>query len=321
MTNHFNYKSLILILTAAFTLCVFMFGCSTAPPPALIKARAAYEHAVSSPGIAENAQVPMHEAKKALAKANEADDEDEMTHLASLAQKKIEYAVAVAEKNMADKKIEQLDQEKHKVLLDTRQYEIERARKDAELKAQELERKAMEAEAAQKKAQEAQMKAMKMQMEAEAAKKDAEARAMEIENLKKKLSELQATQTDRGLVLTLGDVLFASGKSELMPGAMLSIDKLVMFLKENPKRNLLIEGHTDSVGSAMSNLALSQQRAESVRMALLARGLDNSRITTRGYGENYPIADNSINAGRQKNRRVEIIILNEGISGNSMLRN
>jgi len=321
MTNHFNYKPVILIITAAFTLCALMFGCSTAPTPSLIKARAAYENAMSTPGISENAQVPMYEAGKALTKANEADDEDEMTHLANVAQKRIEYAVAVAEKKMADTKIEQLEQEKTKVLLDTRQQEIERARKEAEIKGRELERKAREADAAQKQAQEAQLKAMKMTMEAEAAKKEAEAKTMEIENLKKQLSELQATQTDRGMVLTLGDVLFASGKSTLMSGAMRIIDKLSSFLQENPGRNILIEGHTDSVGSAMTNLSLSQQRADSVRMSLLTRGINNSRITTRGYGESYPIAGNSTNAGRQQNRRVEIIILNEGVHGESMLRN
>jgi len=321
MANHFIFKPVILIIAAAFTFCALIFGCSTVPTPALIKARAAYENAVSTPGISENAQVPMHEAQKALKNANEADDEDQMTHLANIAQKRIEYAVAVAEKKMADSKIEQLEQEKNNVLLDTRQQEIEQARKDAEIKAQELEIKAREAEAAQKEAQEAQMKAMQMKMEAEAAKKEADARALEVENLKKQLSELQATQTDRGLVLTLGDVLFASGKADLMPGAMLSIDKLVMFLKENSKRNLLIEGHTDSVGSEMTNLTLSERRADSVRIALLTRGISNNRITTRGYGETYPLADNSTNAGRQQNRRVEIIILNEGVTGDSMLRN
>ena len=321
MTNYFKFKPVILILTASFILCTLMFGCSTAPTPALIKARTAYENAMSTPGISKNAPVPMYEAQKALAKANQADDEDEMTHLANIAQKKVEYAVAVAEKKMADTKIEQLEQEKNKVLLDTRQQEIERARKEAEIKAQELERKAREAQAAQKEAQEAQMKAMKMKMEAEAAKKEAEARALEVENLKKQLTELQATQTDRGLVLTLGDVLFASGRSTLMSGAMRSIDKLSQFLRENPARNILIEGHTDSVGSEMTNLSLSQQRADAVKMALLSRGIANSRITTRGYGESYPIADNSTNAGRQQNRRVEIIILNKGVHGESMLRN
>lgn len=321
MTNYFKFKPVMLIITAAFTLCALMFGCSTTPTPALMKARAAYENAMSTPGISQNAPVPMHEAQKALTKANEADDEDEMTHLANIAQKRVEYAVAVAEKKMSDTKIEQIEQEKNKVLLDTRQQEIERARKEAKIKGRELEKKVREAEAAQKEAQEAQLKAMKMKMEAEAAQKEAEAKAVEIENLKKQLSELQATQTDRGLVLTLGDVLFASGKSTLMSGAMRSIDKLSRFLQENPARNILIEGHTDSVGSEMTNLSLSQQRADAVRMALLSRGISNSRITTRGYGESYPIAGNSTNAGRQQNRRVDIIILNEGVRGESMLRN
>lgn len=321
MTNHFKYKPVILIIAIAFTLCFFIFGCSTTPTPELVKARAAYEHAASSPEISKNAPVPMHEAQKALKRANEADDEDEMAHLARIAQKKIEYAVAIAEKNIAENRIGKLEQEKNKVLLDTRQQEIERAQKEAEKKAKEAEKRAMEAEAAQKKAHEAQLKAMKMKMEAEAAKKEAEVKTREIEKLENQLSELKATQTERGLVLTLGDVLFASGKSNLMPGAMRNIEKLAAFLKENPKRNILIEGHTDSVGKEMTNLSLSQQRSDAVKTALMARGINSTRITGRGYGESYPIAGNSTKEGRQQNRRVEIIILKEGVNGDSMLRN
>jgi outer membrane protein OmpA-like peptidoglycan-associated protein len=127
--------------------------------------------------------------------------------------------------------------------------------------------------------------------------------------LEQELAELQAKRTSRGIVLTVGDVLFAFGKAELMPGAMRSIDKLVAFLRENPERQVAIEGHTDSIGSDEYNYMLSERRAESVRMALVSRGISPDRITSRGLGENYPVASNATDAGRQQNRRVEIIIL------------
>jgi len=145
----------------------------------------------------------------------------------------------------------------------------------------------------------------------------------EIESTKarlKEMEELHAKETSRGLVLTLGDVLFASGKATLLPGAERAIDKLVQFLQENPDRKVLIEGHTDNIGSATYNLDLSLRRAEAVKAALVAKGIEAERIMAQGYGERYPVAPNSDAAGRQRNRRVEIVILQEGMEPEDMQR-
>ena len=136
----------------------------------------------------------------------------------------------------------------------------------------------------------------------------------------KEMEELNAKQTSRGLVLTLGDVLFETGKATLLPGAQRAIDKLAQFLEENPEREVLIEGHTDNVGSATYNLDLSLRRAQAVKEALAAKGIDPERIHARGYGERYPVASNSDAAGRQRNRRVEIVILKEGVDPEAMTR-
>ncbi len=136
----------------------------------------------------------------------------------------------------------------------------------------------------------------------------------------KQLQELNAKQTSRGLVLTLGDVLFESGKAKLLPGSERAIEQLATFLEENPDREVLIEGHTDNVGSATFNIDLSLRRAEAVADALVARGIDASRIHTRGYGEIYPVASNKTAAGRQQNRRVEIVILKAGADVQKMQR-
>ena len=122
------------------------------------------------------------------------------------------------------------------------------------------------------------------------------------------LAALKAGQTDRGLVLTLGDVLFAVNQATLTPGAMHNRATLVTFLKAHPERRVTIEGYTDSTGSASSNLELSQRRAEAVRHFLLHNGIEASRLTATGYGEASPVAPNTTAAGRLQNRRVEVVI-------------
>ena len=129
------------------------------------------------------------------------------------------------------------------------------------------------------------------------------------------LAELKAKKTERGLMITLEDVLFEFGRADLKAGAVRGLDRLVSLLKEYPERNLLIEGHTDNVGSDSSNMLLSQRRADAVDNALLVAGLDRAHVTARGLGEAYPVASNDTPAGRQQNRRVEIYILPEGQSG------
>ena len=117
-----------------------------------------------------------------------------------------------------------------------------------------------------------------------------------------------------GLVLTLGDVLFDTGRAELKPGASVKLDQLAQFLNTHPDRRVEIDGFTDSVGSDAYNESLSQRRADAVKTALVVRGIDASRINSEGYGKAYPVASNNESAGRQLNRRVEVII---GGSGNT----
>lgn len=128
------------------------------------------------------------------------------------------------------------------------------------------------------------------------------------EQLESELSNLKSQQTERGLVLTLDSIVFDVDKAELNPGASLTLDKIAEFLREYENRNLVIEGFTDSSGEDSYNESLSQRRAQSVKQALIARGIDESRIETRGYGERFPVASNDTSTGRQLNRRVEIVI-------------
>ncbi|MFK7862369.1 MAG: OmpA family protein [Granulosicoccus sp.] len=126
-------------------------------------------------------------------------------------------------------------------------------------------------------------------------------------DLKRQMAALQAEQTERGMVLTLGDVLFDVDKATLAPGAARNIAKIAAFMRSYPERLAVIEGHTDSMGEADYNLDLSRDRAFAVRDALVDAGVDTGRMSTKGFGETLPVASNESYSGRQKNRRVEII--------------
>ncbi len=139
--------------------------------------------------------------------------------------------------------------------------------------------------------------------------REAQAKAAErrASTLEQELSDMRAKKTDRGMVLTLGDVLFDTGKATLKPGAYNTVDRVASVLKESPDRKVTIEGHTDSTGSAELNQALSERRADAVRTALLERGVNSNQIVAVGKGMEMPIASNDNAAGRQRNRRVEMI--------------
>ncbi|MCW2235735.1 OmpA family protein [Azospirillum canadense] len=130
--------------------------------------------------------------------------------------------------------------------------------------------------------------------------------------LEQQLRDLQAQRTERGIVMSLGDVLFATGSANLTAGAQTRIDRLAQFLQQYPDRTLQIEGYTDSTGSSSTNLRLSEARAMAVRDALTARGVNPGRIVAQGMGEAQPVASNSTDAGRQQNRRVEVVISDPG---------
>jgi outer membrane protein OmpA-like peptidoglycan-associated protein len=136
-----------------------------------------------------------------------------------------------------------------------------------------------------------------------------EAREKEIVELK----ELQAKPTDSGMILTLGgDVLFKTGGATVSPGAQAQLGRVAQFLKANADREVVISGHTDSTGGAEMNQTLSEKRAAAVGAYLSGQGIAASRIATRGFGASLPIAPNDSAAGRQQNRRVDIVILNAG---------
>ena len=260
-------------------------GCTAGSPPvALEQARTAYAQAEQTPAVVTHASVPLREANQALRRAERvwADDHDaeEVQHLAALATQRVEIAKAAAEKQVAEAQIQQATEKRDQVLLDARTREAQRAQSEA----------------------------ARAHQQAQAATSQAQAATSQVQQLQQELAALQAKQTDRGLVLTLGDVLFETGKADLRPGALRSLYPLVTFLQKYPERRVAIEGHTDSAGSDAYNLDLSQRRADAVRDFLLQNGVNAAQLTTRGYGKASPVASNATTEGRQHNRRVELII-------------
>lgn len=285
------------IIMACAVLALVLQGCASVEKenPALTKAKAAYGKANADPQIATNASVPLYEAGQALKAAEAAKDDSETVHLSYMAEKQTAIAVATAEEKLAVAEREKLAGEKDRILLEQRERQAREARGEAKAMTKEAEKQRMTAEQRAKEALEAQ--------------KLADAASAEAKELEQELAALKAKKTDRGFVLTLGDILFAKAKADLMPGAQRTIDQLAAFLNKHPDRKVVAEGHTDSRGSEAYNMALSQRRAESVHSALLARGISPDRVTAKGLGEMYPVASNAKAAGRQQNRRVEIVIL------------
>jgi outer membrane protein OmpA-like peptidoglycan-associated protein len=143
--------------------------------------------------------------------------------------------------------------------------------------------------------------------EAQSSQSQAEAAQAQLASAQQQLADLQAKKTDRGMVVTLGDVLFDTGQATLKPGASLALNRLATFLSANPQTRILIEGHTDSRGSDEYNEVLSERRAKAVATELMSRGISPDQVQTLGRGKSYPVASNDTPEGRQRNRRVEIV--------------
>lgn len=252
---------------------------------------------------------------------------NDISRLAYMAERKAKTSEALAEGVVTRNEVIRLGKEKAEVQLLKSQMEQKLLQKDLDEKASALERAKQQLASASSEAERARILAEIHAMEAALSTAQAEARAKEAEMAKaelaqllKEMSELQGQLTDRGIVLTIGDVLFATGKSNLNASAQRSMDKISEFLQKKHNRNLLVEGHTDSVGSDEYNQGLSEQRAASVKSALVKRGIASERIVTIGYGKKFPLASNADASGKQQNRRVEAVILNEGVKPESQFR-
>lgn len=269
-----------LILCAA--LAVLLLACASAPQrnESVEEARSEVQKLSQEPLAQQAASTDIEAARNSLQQADMALQQrkspEEVNHLAYLALRHAQAGQARVEAARARQEVAQAEQDRNRIVLQTRERETQQARS-----------------------------------EAETAKGAAQSAQSQLANARQELQDLQAKQTDRGMIVTLSDVLFDSGRATLKPGADRALDRLAQFLKGNPRTRVIVEGHTDSVGSEAYNEELSQRRAQAVTEALSARGVPADQYQARGLGKEYPVASNETPAGRQQNRRVEIVFSDE----------
>jgi outer membrane protein OmpA-like peptidoglycan-associated protein len=297
-----NSSSLVLIAAAAL-----LAGCATTPrhSPELARARNAVETLSSQPQAAEDAgpdlkiaREQLHSAEEALRQGKPMRDVNQWAYLAlrhaQAGQARVEAAQSQAE-------VARAGQERDRLLLEAKQQQAMTAQQQAQSARQQEREARQQAQAAKGEAQQA-------RAQAQAAQQQLASERKEYKQLQKQ--QLGAHQTDQGMVVTLSNVLFSTGKATLQPGAHLQLDRLASYLKSHPKQKVLIEGNTDNTGTAAFNQTLSAARAKAVAQALELRGVQPDQYRTMGLGEAYPVASNGTAAGRQQNRRVDIVFSN-----------
>lgn len=274
-------------ITPTLLLVAALLGaCSTAPRTTglLDQTRTDYRIAQGDPKVATYAALELKQAGEALDKANVAadnkDSAESIDKLAYLARQKIALTQEVAKQKSAEADVVRAAGDRDQIRLDQRTNEANRA-KDAAQRAQQ------DAEQARRLTQEAQARTALLETQ---------------------LADLAAKKTERGMIITFGDLLFGTDLARLNADGLHTAKKLADVLAQNPQRTVLIEGFADSTGSSAHNQELSERRANAVRSALEDLGVARQRIATRGYGEAYPVAANDSAANRQLNRRVEIVL-------------
>ena len=304
-------------------LSVLLAACATTPQRDLAQERleaslAALDADASLGDLATTERLQARQALQALAGS----DKKSRPAQLYIAERRLEIARTAAQAELAQQQLAQLERERDRILLEATRRDAEKNRLEAEkLRLQSLAR-AEEAARAQQEAEAARRESELSSAEAEAARRLAEAQATEAQlarreadlavaaadSLRLQLDSMTSRREARGEVMTLSGDAFPSGQASLRPEARANLQRVIDFVQSAGAAKVTIEGHTDNRGSANLNQALSQQRAEAVRAALIEEGVDPARLTAVGLGMDQPVADNATSEGRARNRRVEIIV-------------
>lgn len=346
--SRLSIKPVLTIITAALIAA----GCAStsSAPPSLVEARANVSSASSNPNVLANAPQELKRANDALARAEQSQIKGEeigVNHHSYLATQRARTAVAAGNAKAAEDQIKlaEIDRERARGEASAReaqraQINASNARADARdaradanfqrdqaaiaqaqnagaqqravIAQRDAANAANDAAAAQAQAANAQNQIATAQNQAAAAQSQAAAADAYAASLSRQLVVLEALKTERGMVITLGDVLFEFNRAEVKPSSRARISQLADFMKQYPDRRVSIEGHTDSVGSIAANSELSQRRADAVKSQLIGMGISGDRIATAGYGKNFPVASNDTDTNRAINRRVEVVISEPG---------
>ena len=312
----------------AIVAAMLAASCATidVPTPALRQARDTVRAAQTDPAVLSGAPLELRRANEALERADRAlvngESPAEVDHYAYIASRRAQTAMALAAAQIDENAIKTAEVDRERARADSRTLEATAARADADAQRAQAAVSAQQASAAQeqtniarsqaeaaaRQAAQAQAQAAAMQNQVAVSRSQAEAAEARAAELQRKLADLEAQKVDRGRLVTLGDVLFEFNRAEVKTTAQARLSKLADFLKQFPERRVLIEGHTDNIGSAAYNEQLSTRRAESIRTQLTLLGVSNDRLATIGYGKDFPVASNDTDTNRAINRRVEVYI-------------
>jgi outer membrane protein OmpA-like peptidoglycan-associated protein len=322
-------------LAIAVLAAALVTACGSAPKKdlALEHVRAQLDELKANEELAGYAPLALGEAERALRQAEtSAGNNTYRIHLIYMADRRIQIARAVAQREQLEQELDRLESDRNAMLVRASQIEAARARLDAEQARMMSQARAEDAQRAREEVAQAQQREAQSQRTAEyareeavqakalaassvtaadLARREAELAAEQADSLRRQLENLQLRQTESGVVVTLGDVLFESGQTQLREEAHSSLVEVVDLLQSEPDKKIRIEGHTDSTGEAATNLEISEKRANTVLDALVALGVDSARVTAAGLGEDFPIASNETEEGRDRNRRVDVILLDD----------
>jgi outer membrane protein OmpA-like peptidoglycan-associated protein len=297
-------------LIAVAVVSVLLASCATAPvrPSGADEARAKLTRLQGNPDLASRAPAAIAEAEAAVVVAEQPQPDVGLgAYRVYIADRKIDIAAAQAQTKFYEDQRADLEAQQQKARLDARTHEVDVAR-DQAMRAK------ADDDAQKQVASQAQSDADQARIDTDAANATSAALTEKAAAMQRQIDELDMKVTNRGLVLTLGDVIFATGHAELMTGATGHLDKLVNFLQQYTDRTVLIEGYTDSTGTQAYNQDLSERRARSVSDYLTAHGVAAARISASGRGMNDPVSANDTATGRQQNRRVEVIVSNPAMA-------
>ena len=309
---HKSKIALTLIAVAALAAC----GTTPLDNMSLTQARSDYRAAQADAQTQSLAPNELRLAGEALAQAEAAlarrDHMVEVDQLSYLSRQRTAVARATASRKGAEAMIAQAGTETDRMRLAARTQEADAATAAAGMATRDAQAAQRQAEDAMRQANSAQRDASRSQQQAAMSQQQTEEAQRRTAMLESQMRELNAKETERGMVITIGDVLFDTGQANLRSNGLQGIERLSGFLKQYPQRKVMIEGYTDSVGSDSMNVALSARRAEAVKGALVGMGVDRAQIEAQGFGESNPVAPNDNSGGRQANRRVEIVLSDEG---------
>jgi len=313
-----NYQSTMArSLMAAAVATVLLGACSSAlvKPDGADSLRIRLTQLQADPNLGGRAPLAMQKAAQAVSAAEQLQSDPVVaTHLVFMADRSILIAQADAQSQYEVDQRKALGQQREEMRLRARTQEADAANARANVAQATARDEKQMAENANRRADNAEAIAADQALQADAAREATASAHHDADELAEQIALLQARVTDRGLVLTLGDVLFSSGTATLNGGGNGHLDKLAGFLNRYPGRTAVIDGYTDSIGSDDYNQGLSERRANAVKDFLVGQGIEAPRLTASGMGKSSPVATNGTAAGRQQNRRVEVTISNAPVA-------